>query len=542
MTNDSLSQNHSDLSLNLPNQTVDLSISTLQQSFSRLRIDTPENSVNRHPRLYSQFSASRIKPGGHLEIVPYPPPQLGTLINASPGFSFQSTPSSAMEDDHISSQMLQQTLTSLDNRNPNDVSPYTIMCVHQNSAPIDPPEEDVSEDFVTECNKHIGNEENLKKAQRLINKMRLLGNLEPGHKGQRIDIPAARRGLCMLALLDSPIHKTQALDSLQLLLNNDPLDKSNGTGLVGLAIQLLHIMNRNHIQRELVDIQIKIAEVYNSLMTLLLRHYAKNHTNAITDDLKIELISASQTLESLNRQENPRLTYLIKSALEGARRLKDDKKLLFDVLARFYHAAAAATAAGYSLDMKTCYAELAKTFKDLDPHLSHSWYNGVVIINDLGKQALTDQTKLDAILILIRDKYRKLNWKFTYAALEVLTNIVINGTTDSIRRKALLGVKQIELPGLQAFAKVDNLPTHTTLKPIARCALPYTTDFNSRIRQACAEQLVNISDNAPDQFLRAFARKILVERAEMDDDPYIVNYLYGLIPIDDKTKQVWLLG
>ena len=39
-------------------------------------------------------------------------------------------------------------------------------------------EEDVSEEFVTEFNKHYGNESNIEKAERLIKKMRLIGGLD----------------------------------------------------------------------------------------------------------------------------------------------------------------------------------------------------------------------------------------------------------------------------------------------------------------------------------------------------------------------------
>ena len=88
-------------------------------------------------------------------------------------------------------------------------------------------EEDVSPEFINDFNRHIGNNHNKEKAQRLIEKMQHLGGLIPTLEEEEIDIPAARLGLSYLASLNNPKFKMEALDNLLMLLQNDTLEKKH---------------------------------------------------------------------------------------------------------------------------------------------------------------------------------------------------------------------------------------------------------------------------------------------------------------------------
>ena len=63
-------------------------------------------------------------------------------------------------------------------------------------------------------------------------------------------------------------------------------------------------MNRELMQTEIIDVQIKITQVYTLVAELLQRHYAKKHINAITKELKIELIETTKALQALNTHED----------------------------------------------------------------------------------------------------------------------------------------------------------------------------------------------------------------------------------------------
>jgi len=487
-------------------------------------------------------------------------------------------------------------------------------------------EEDVSEEFVNQFNNHIGNAENHNIAQRLMKKMRLLGGLESGSLDQRIDIPQARLGLCILAGLPHP-YKMEALDNLYDLLKRDNLEKDSAIQLVSLAIKLMKNMNRELMQTEVVDFQIKIAEVYNALTHLLQYHYAKQHINAITKELKLQLSETAKALQDLNRQENPKLSFYVNCALEGIRNLKDDSKVLFDIFERIYHITAALT----SLQMSQAeygFGELDKVFKDIDPHLKSEWYSGVLLLNDLTKKVLSTEDldkqtaerlqsnahwkdlhiklseflnekglelfkkpnglvllgrnntglllrnedkksvrevteqllhiqntireaihtkKLMAIQILVKDErknYKNKNWKFSYAALETFSNIVLNGQTPKIRLNAFNGIKQLGLdfPGLATFADIYDLPSYTTYKPMIHLEIPREQDPNKRVRRACAEHLIHIASHSQDKIIRSKARFILTQRLNLEEDKQILEIISAAIPENDQTKKIWLQG
>lgn len=404
-------------------------------------------------------------------------------------------------------------------------------------------EEDVSESFVKKFNAHIGNKDNNKKAYRLIRKMQRLGGLLSPRKNQevQIDIPSARLGLSYLAGLNDPVLKMKALDNLLHLLQNDPLEKETSIHLVSLSINLMHQMNRELMQAETLDVQIKITQVYSKVAELLQRHYSKKHINAITKELKTELINTIKALEAINSLEDQKLQFYTKLALEGVRRLVDDRKELFDIIERFFHGCAAIYSLG-SYDISTGIQEFINTFKDLDPHFSGSWYNGVLILNEFVKVAKSDPKKLQCIQILFREKYKKFNWKFTYAALEAFAELSLKGETEKIRETAFQGIKALGLdcPGLVAFAGTKELSRQIDLKPMVHLKKPRRKNPNVIIRQSCAEHLAKIALESKDDGIRRKAKILLIQRLHLEKDKNICEYLRTNVPQTKDEQAVWI--
>lgn len=402
-------------------------------------------------------------------------------------------------------------------------------------------EEDVSEEFVTHFNTHIGNFENQDKAQRLIEKMRRLGGLMVPDDKRNIDIPAARLGLSILAGLNNPKYKLQALDNLLLLLQNDHLEKDTSINLVTLAINLMTKMNRVLMQTETIDVQIKIAQAYSLVAELLQRHYSKKHINAITKELKLELTATIKALEALNTQEDFQLDFYVSQALEGVRRLIDDRKELFDIIERFYHAAAAILSFE-RYDAATCFLELSNAFKDLDPHLPQAWYNGVLILNDLAKAARKDEDKLTGIQVLVREKSKKFNWKFTYAALGVLYDLTLHGDNKTIRKLAFNGVKVLgpDFPGFITFVNSKDLPKYLYLDPIIHLKKPTRKDPNIEIRFAAIEYLIKIAKESPDWLIKKKAKLVLIFRKRLEKDQAILDLINAIVPASKDEQLKWI--
>lgn len=402
-------------------------------------------------------------------------------------------------------------------------------------------EDDVSEEFVQGFNDHIGNSKNEKKAQRLIEKMRLLGGLIPSINHQKIDVPSARLGFSILAELNHPQYKMEALDHLIELLQNDNNEKESSVNLVTLAIKLMGKMNRELFQTEIIDIQIKITQAYSLIAELLQRHYAKKHINAVTKELKLELIETIKALESLNSQQDPQLNLYVHLALEGVRRLVDDRKELFDLIERFYHLLASA-AASQIADAYTCFIELSAAFRDLDPHLPNVWYNGVLIINALAKEARDDPNKLAGIQVLIGEKRKVFNWKFTYAALDVLYDLTVHGQTAKLRKTAFEGIKMLgpDFPGLASFANCQDFSKHVDMSPLVHFKKPQKRDPNIIIRLGCAKHLIRIADNAPDMAIRKRAKQLLIRRLQAEKDEGVRDYLERHVPKIQEEQEWWL--
>ena len=88
--------------------------------------------------------------------------------------------------------------------------------------------------------------------------------------------------------------------------------------------------------------------------------------------------------------------------------------------------------------------------------------------------AKTDTNKLAGIQILLQEKEKKFNWKFTYAALEVLADLSLNGETQKIRENGVSRDKVImtRISGLTTFAETKNLSKYIDLSPMVHFKRP----------------------------------------------------------------------
>lgn len=400
-------------------------------------------------------------------------------------------------------------------------------------------EEDVSEDFIKNFNDHIGNQDNIQKARRLLKKMRQIGNLEPS--STPIDISAARKGLCLLTGLENHELKIIALDSLLMLLYNHELKIETAEGLVSFSINLMKRMNRTLMQSELISTQKKIAKVYNIVAELIQRHYGKKDIGGITKELRTELIETARTLEDLNTHEDAELKFMVSSALEGVKRLRDDRKELFELVEKLYYGAVSLLAM-YHGDIYSFIESFPSIFVGIDPRLKHSWYDGSFVLNEMYKEALSDPVMLLIMQGLIQEKNTKLNWKFLYGAILHLESITINGSTASIRKSALEGHKLLseEFPGILFFTNFRAFYKKPDINPMVHLCPPTLKDTNVLIRMRCVESLVKISQEAPDKQVRTKAKIEMIKRFKQEDDPAIQEYLQINIPASLEEQKNWI--
>lgn len=379
----------------------------------------------------------------------------------------------------------------------------------------------VSQKLINSWNTHYGDLTYKKKAKKLIKKMREMGGLDPSKLP--LDIPEARMGLLILAGLNDQECKMDALCSLLEILKKDKIEKSSCNRLVKLAVDLLNQMAREVLQQSDLEAQIKISEVYNVLTENLHHHYGKEHINGITKELKDSLDHAPASLEKLNRLENIKIKYNTHCALESVHRLKDDRQELFELVERLYNLVVAASSL-YMQDAQFGFPRLEEAFKNINVHLPNSWYNSILILKNLARNVKDNPNHLTPLLMLIGKKYQKLNWKFTYAAVEILTEIVLNGQTEAVRLRAFGGIKQFgkDFPGLASFADCEELKSYASLKPITHLELPRKVDPNIRIREACMESLIKIVESSQDPEIVEKAERILKRRAQEETDEHIL--------------------
>jgi tetratricopeptide (TPR) repeat protein len=372
----------------------------------------------------------------------------------------------------------------------------------------------------------------------MLYKTRCLAGLEPNSK--LTDIPSARRNFFLLAQMDHQEIKMAALDNLILVLQNDPVTKETAFDLLDLAMDFMKQMDRELIQTQLIDEQIKICQAYGMVAELIQWHYGKKHIGGITAELKNQLIHSLNTLEDLNTHDDISLHFASSYALEGFKRLKDDRKELFELGEKVFHLIVGI--AGVCISSNPSYVdEIALAFHDLDFQIAHSWYDAVLLFNDLAKGAYTDPNYLTALKLMIHQNSKEIKWKFLYNALEKLGDIVIKGSTPAIRCAAFKEqrISKKKLPGLVDFIDCQYFRTKTDHKPIIHFKRPIEKDRNVPIRLLTVQQLIRITKEAPDAEIRKEAKQALLYCFDNETNKVIVDTLKAEIPSDPADQNQW---
>ena len=364
---------------------------------------------------------------------------------------------------------------------------------------IERPQELVlTEEIINRFNENIGRQEDRAQIELLIAKMRRLGGLDELAEGDRLDIPSARIGLCLLSALNTEEYKLSALKSLLGILEKDDNRKPSADQLIPLTIKLAELMDRNLVQATTIDVQMSMAKVYHLLVEKLLIHYHKEHINGITRELKRALKQTALALGKLNRNENISLKFHLKSAVKGIHLLVDDEEQLVTFLTRLYNLSAAATSF-YMNDTLTAFPKLELALRDVDIELSSSWYNSTLIIQNLEHKILEEKIDIKALLMFIEHKKKTLNWRFSYAAVLTLYRICLHGKTDEVKLKAFKGLEiqnelgeTIKIPGLRDFLHLEDLPGYRSWGPIKHFKRPQKVNPNPRIQEICADCLASL--------------------------------------------------
>ncbi len=437
-------------------------------------------------------------------------------LHSSPSsrrFTIQSAASSSAAQFN---QVISQSLC------PGENTSAIIVCAHNKSHNNG---EYLNEAFIRKFNEIIGDEQNIEKAKRLIKKMKKLAGLHPDSDPNKIDVPSARMGFALLTGLNHHELKIEALNNLEHLLENDPITEPSSIRLVALAITIMKQLDRDLIQTEILEVQVKVAKIYGLVAELIQRHYGKKHINAITDDLRSQLLKTARALRDLNRLQDTRLDFYVESALEGIKRILDDHKSLYEIFDRVYNLAMLGVSF-YFRDLNHAPEYTENAFSNIDIKLKFSWYDAAITILKLGRESLTEPAKLVVFQKFVYDHAPDLNWRFLYQAIEILTCLSINSPDPKIRKEAFIGKRLFEeFPGVLAYKGCSLLGKHLNFKPIVHLEKPQINNHDTLIRLQVAKSLIKISNEAPDLYIRKKARTEFLDRYNTEGSIKIKDWM-----------------
>lgn len=389
-----------------------------------------------------------------------------------------------------------------------------------------------------------------------------LGGLDGTHSPSVQDLRTARLGLAILAANRNPEICIPALQCLQALIEKDPITSDSSADLIPLLKSLLIQMDRKIQEDRNKEMRTEFAKSFGAITELILNHSACDHLGNITEELKLKLDDALEGLGRLDNKKDLRLTFEIKCACEGIKRFKDDSQIVLDLLRRLFHLSM--FVAAYFYDGVMLADEIKKTFCNthLKVHLKDAWYEEVLFIrqftkailaepSDLGEQQKESMVQSLLAYIDINKKEKKKKWPFYYAAIELLTKIVLQSNNKHLRKMAFEGCainiedpktgikKPKELKGLIAAAEFNSYRIKKrTISPMSakyRCV-----DYNAEIRLLCAENLIKIAQNSPDSYIRERAKNILISRLTCEEAHKVQLLLSSNVPATEEKQQAWL--
>ncbi len=395
----------------------------------------------------------------------------------------------------------------------------------------------VSEKFILKFNSYRGNEELKKQGAEMILATRVLAGLED--HSNNCDIPSARKNFAILAGLDDRRLKLAAMEGLIELLNKDEVSEETGFDLVSLAIYFMKHMDRELLQTQLTDVQIKICKIYGLITELIIRHYGKKHLGAITKELKEQLLNTAESLGKLNVQSDSSLHFTIEFALEGIKRLQDDHQEIFEfgelivsILVTFVTA---------FTEPKDLINQLEQTFAKFDFKTKSGWYDVALIFNELVKEALDSPQKLLLLQAFTMKIHKELDWKFLFNVLDKYAHLAVSSKDATIRQCIVLGypTNSFMIPGLIQLMDTKEFWRKPDFKVMIKLGAPSIKNHNLVIRHFGYRNLIWISTHLSDASLRVKIKKRLIDLFNKETHLEIKEELTAYLPKDKNKFDKW---
>lgn len=414
---------------------------------------------------------------------------------------------------------------------------------------------------IKEFNNNIGNEADRSAVKRAIESMRALGGVPckgicDDEMPPKVRINDARRGLMyILENLDKtadPKLRVKTLKALQDCLAYPPITENSSDGLLLLANQFREIMHPDLVQGRSTGLQIEILKTFSIFAELIIQSYFAKNSNAIDQRLKEQFIDTIHDLKSFNTNghNDPVLSFHTEMALEAIKRLKTNRQELLDFLKVLYHSGMSASeialmvyGEGSAHDMELVSEHIQEALAHVKIYIKKSWYDEWLFIHkELSKSAKYNFNDLELMQIRFVQHYEESNWRFTYAVLELLSDIAINGATPEIRMRALQGNPQMVrmLPGLTAFSNCNHIATKIRARPLMHFKRPKNVDRNLVIRMQCVKELNKIVKESLDPDVRLEAKKALLHRLSCEENLSIKAVLQEIVPSDSAAREKWL--
>lgn len=343
------------------------------------------------------------------------------------------------------------------------------------------------------------------------------------------DLPAGRLTLSELAIRITGYFwatRNEALDKLIYLLDTDPLTKTSAINLLKVAFNLMNVLQRDEIQKEIPEIQEKFARALYLVVENYMVLYAKGELSAITEDLKQSLLKIIKDIEKLNQNDHPRIKHTVEMSREAVKRLQGNVSKA-DKVAGSIVLAADALGALYRKDPGNFLRSMATLGQALANEVTRGWYESYLIARGTAQKALADKAECVQLLVLISKGSRGQNKDLTIGYAELLSYVATHTADPEIRRLALVGSKELGLQGLTSFLEF-------TKKGEERILYRTVELLDSFIRHSTDTQVVHDIKEA----LLVFSVRVKVDEVLKKDKA--LKERLSFVPSDQRDIATWL--
>ena len=255
--------------------------------------------------------------------------------------------------------------------------------------------------------------------------------------------PSARmRCLQLLAAHGSVlVIKRAVLDHLLLILSFDPYQDLTANELPRFIKEFVaHLEN---IENEIPTVQSKFARIYGSAIDNMVCHNCKGTLGVIREETKKTLQHAPTILERLNKtRKDPDIEFAVQYALEGAKLLETDSTKADKLL----RAGIAIFQTGISV-YKGDFGEALSTLRGLlgECDIQAKWFQASLVLKKLTQPACLSREAFEMLKELIVKAQgekgvlgaSKVNWKYLYAGMSSLKEVVLHAHDSRIQTEAM---------------------------------------------------------------------------------------------------------